>query len=216
MANITAFEIHGLFDSRDVRFELGGPALIIVGPNGLGKSNAAIIYYLFSTRQWSRLLEHSFQSIVAEFGTVRHTLTRQDISGINDLSELLNERRLPPSFRNHLSILQSANKLERFLEFKDITAVERREMASMLGMPTGELGRFRSYVKNRFLNDEFRSPSAAAISELLSEKNDSRIIYLPTYRRIEKDLKQIFPDLEERMRFTEKSSKANNIDKNNM
>ena len=48
---IRRFSIKRLFGDRDVSLEFDGNALVIVGPNGLGKSSVASIFYLTISRQ---------------------------------------------------------------------------------------------------------------------------------------------------------------------
>lgn len=51
------------------------------------------------------------------------------------------------------------------------------------------------------------------ISEILNKEIKAQILYLPTYRRIEKDLKNIFPDIETNLDSLR--SKRMNIDQEN-
>jgi predicted ATP-dependent endonuclease of OLD family len=57
----------------------------------------------------------------------------------------------------------------------------------------------RRYATSTSNNDLFSRPRLA-LEHALIEFIPNRTLYLPTYRRIEKDLKEIFPDLEERFR----------------
>lgn len=204
MAEITALEIRGMFGSQNVVLDVSDSALVLVGPNGLGKSNAASIFYLFSTRQWARLLDHSFDSIVAHFGSVTHELSRTDIFGISEMSEVLSDRRLPLSIRRNLDKIKNAGELESFLTANNLSGIERRRLSSLLDMTPFDVTRIQSYLRSRFQSgDDLQSPSKSAINQLLSEGSHRRTIYLPTYRRIEKELKQIFPDIEDRIRSAE-------------
>jgi hypothetical protein len=204
MADLTRFEIRGLFGSRNVDLDLSGPALVMVGPNGLGKSNTASIFYLFSTRQWARLLEHTFDALVAHFGSTSHTLTRQDILGISEVSELINDRRISPRFRSYISRLSDIGELEYFFLSQNLSPAERKRYASVLETSSFDIARVQNLIRSRLsVGEEFTSPPKEAINELLSSGEEGRTIYLPTYRRIEKELKQIFPDFEERVRSAE-------------
>lgn len=206
MANLTRFQIRGLFGNRDVDLDVSEKALVLVGPNGLGKSNAASIFYLFTTRQWARLLDHSFDSIIAHFGKDRHELTRADILGISEITDLFADRgRLPYRYHEYLTRLRDSGTIEPFLALERLPSVDRKNLTSILGMNSqSEFLRFQSFIRSRLGSDAgIQSPSRAAISELLADNSGRRTIYLPTYRRIEKELKQIFPDIEERIRSSE-------------
>jgi hypothetical protein len=209
MPKLTRFEIRGLFGSRNIDMDLDGPALILVGPNGLGKSNAASIFYLFTTRQWSRLLDHSFNSIVAHFENDSYELSRNDILGISEISDLLSDRRLSPRLRENMHRLQESGELEYFFLSKSLSPLDRKKFASILQTSSVDIVRMQAYLKSRLtVSDDLISPSRAAISEILSSEFGQRTIYLPTYRRIEKELKQIFPDFEERVRSAELSGRT--------
>lgn len=47
MQKPTKFEIKGLFGDRDVSLPIENDALILVGPNGIGKSSVTNIYFLY-------------------------------------------------------------------------------------------------------------------------------------------------------------------------
>ena len=83
MSQISKFEIIGLFGNRNVTIPIESEALILVGPNGVGKSSVTNIFYLFITRQWSRLAEYDFLEVAIWFGEEEIRAFRQDITGLS-------------------------------------------------------------------------------------------------------------------------------------
>jgi ABC-type transport system involved in cytochrome c biogenesis ATPase subunit len=66
---------------------------------------------------------------------------------------------------------------------------------------------FHRYVTQRLTEEgNLFSLNRAAVEEKLQAAVPSRVLYLPTYRRIEKDLRDIFPGVDERLRRGETES----------
>jgi hypothetical protein len=202
MQRPTKFEIKGLFGNRNVSLRIEGDALVLVGPNGIGKSSVINIFYFFISRQWDRLIEYDFREVAIWFGKEELRALRSDISGLSDFGKLMSD--LPPRSRTGIMLekLKDANLLEGFLSTQRINLTQRDRMAEVLGTPPDEVRLFRSHVLRRYEtrdNDLFHQPRIT-IEKELSKRFPDRTLYLPTYRRIEKDLREIFPGFEERLR----------------
>lgn len=85
---LSSFKINGVFGSKDVEIKFINNAAIIVGPNGIGKSTVANIFYYFISHQWKRLLEFEFETIILQFDQTKKTIQRNEISGLNNIEEL--------------------------------------------------------------------------------------------------------------------------------
>lgn len=76
-----------------------------------------------------------------------------------------------------------------------------RDLSRDLEIPVSFIGRLFDEIPRSITNDLFESTrDSPAISDLLLALKDAgsqRVIYLPTFRRIEQDLKSIFPSLED-------------------
>lgn len=197
------FIIEGLFGTKDVDIPVRDNALIIVGPNGVGKSSVTNIFYYFISRQWSRLLEYQFEKISIHFEDIGDiSATRDELSGLVNLDTALS--RIPPSsrMRSHIEILREQGLLESFLAKKAPPSV-RSEAAQVLGISTRDVQLLSSTLQRRLFAEEdaglFDAPRQD-IEKRLSRAIPGRTLYLPTYRRIERDLEEIFPELEDRMR----------------
>lgn len=203
MQRPTKFEIKGLFGDRDITLPIDGNALILVGPNGIGKSSVTNIFYFFVSRQWSRLSDYDFSEVAIWFGKEEIRAARADITGLSQLDKVVAQ--FPPASRIsvYLEKLRTEGLLEDFISSKRLSPRSREVFADALAVPSEEIRSLQFSIMRRISSfeegDIFAAPRVQVERQLI-EKLPGRSLYLPTYRRIEKDLKEIFPDLEERLR----------------
>lgn len=203
MQRPTKFEIKGLFGNRDVTLPIASDALILVGPNGIGKSSVTNIFYFFVSRQWSRLSEQDFSEVALWFGDEEIRAARADITGLSQLDKIM--KHYPTSSRVHIYLekLRHEDLLEEFIFSKRMDLKFREKISNILSIPVDETRFLKNSILRRISSyeDEDIMPAPRVnIEKQLAQRLPGRTLYLPTYRRIEKDLKEIFPDLEERMK----------------
>lgn len=205
MQKPTKFEIRDLFGDRDVLLPIENDALILVGPNGIGKSSVTNIFYFFVSRQWERLAEYDFSEVAIWFGEEEVRAARSDITGLSQLDRVTRDISASSRIAFYIEKLRAENLLEEFISTKKTGPQFREKVSDVLAMPVEEVRHLQFSLKRRFASlseDEiFLSPRIHIGSEL-AQRLPGRALYLPTYRRIEKDLKEIFPDLEDRLRST--------------
>jgi energy-coupling factor transporter ATP-binding protein EcfA2 len=211
MQRPTKFEIKGLFGSRDVTLPIEGDALILVGPNGIGKSSVANIFYFFVSRQWSRLAEYDFSEVAIWFGADEVRAARADITGLSQLDKLIGG--VSPSSRMSglLEKLRASGLLEDFISRKKFSPRDREKFSEVLGIEAEEVRHFQYSVMRRlstWAEDDLFAAPRINVEKKLTQYIQSRTLYLPTFRRIEKDLREIFPDLEERLRSSTRLDSA--------
>ncbi|MGY1530217.1 AAA family ATPase [Luteimonas sp. A649] len=202
MSQITGFTITKLFGSRNISLEITNGALILVGPNGAGKSTVINIFYFFVTRQWDRLLEYDFQAVAVSSGDRVIETTRDQIFGLQRLNRALAD--IAPMSRpgRLINRLRELGQLEEFFLVASKNTGDRRRFAEILSVPPSEILQLHHYLMRRVPDTEGESQDSPRVEleRALAEVVSGRVLYLPTYRRIEKDLKEIFPDLEEHIR----------------
>ena len=81
---LTRFRIENLHQMRTIDVPIKDNKLVLVGENGTGKSTVANFIYYLLTRQWHRMLEYEFKSILAVIDDREIVVSREDIV---DLSE---------------------------------------------------------------------------------------------------------------------------------
>ena len=87
--SISKFEISNLFGTKNISLSISENAIILVGPNGIGKSSVANIFYFFMSRQWSRLLEYSFSELSIQIDNQTIVARREDITGVDEVNKQL-------------------------------------------------------------------------------------------------------------------------------
>lgn len=203
MQKPTRFEIKGLFGNRDINIPIDTNALILVGPNGIGKSCVTNIFYFFISRQWARLTEYDFKEVAVWFGKEEVRAARADITGLSQLERAI--RHFSPSSRTYVYMerLRDLGILDEFVSIR-ATSKSREKYAKILSISIEEVRNLQLSIIRRFSSfgeegDIFTTPRSDVEKQII-EKMPGRTLFLPTYRRIEKDLRDIFPDLEERVR----------------
>lgn len=104
--------------------------------------------------------------------------------------------------RAQIETVREAGLLEQ-LTASRFSPTARSRIANVLGIPAREATMLRSHIMRRVLvdadSDLFEAPRQHIERELAGAFT-GRTIYLPTYRRIERDIEEIFPEFEERVR----------------
>lgn len=203
----TRFAVIGLHGKSDVVIPIYDNRLILVGVNGLGKTTVVNLIYFTLTAQWARLLETEFASIQLTLNERQIELSRQDIQGKINLAD-----RYEKVFTRSASRLPYPPRLiQRVVSHPDLALIYRMplrgreraafELSKDIDVPPSIILRMLTEMPKSLTEDLFESTKdPAAISDLLDiikQNGNQQVIYLPTYRRIEQDLKSIFPNLDE-------------------
>lgn len=203
---LTNFSIIGLHSKYDVEIPIQDNRLILVGVNGLGKTTVVNTLYYLLTSQWVRLLEIEFSAISIKLNGELLFLKRQDI-----------EQKLSVTDRQEKTIYKLAARssyparlIQRLLAhpaFPLITELHGssrdrllKELSRELDIPSSYISRLLSEftgIDDLFGSKRKDSPAMTAFLDALRQVGNHQVIYLPTYRRIEQDLKSVFPNLDD-------------------
>lgn len=181
-------KLHGLYTFV---LEFKDNRLILVGENGTGKTTCLKIFYYFITGQISRLSFYDFESLEFEFENANKiNLPKSIISKILNIDNRY-LRQLPPPVRNSIMHMSergsiSISDLERICDKYDISL---RVLLSEANNNHLDL----------FSNDnkEHDNSLADIHKNIQNQFKDINFIYLPTFRRIESDFKDIFNGVDE-------------------
>jgi predicted ATP-binding protein involved in virulence len=193
--NIEKIVIEKLHGELSFEIEFNNNRLVIVASNGAGKTTIVNIIYYALSRQWNKLSIYNFQSISFHI-TDADTITISK----SELSEFVKARRYKNSLRRnipsryadvyqYMSVQYTANELSN-----NYGIVE--ELSRKFNMPISHVIDLMEEISIRDRGDLFTN-SIKEKESLLKAAVDAQILYLPTYRRIEQDLKTILPHLEE-------------------
>lgn len=177
MHNIQKINISKLHGYKNYNIKIKDNKLILVGENGSGKTTILRMLFYLLSKQWEKLVAIDFVEISVEIDGALISFNKQEF-------------------------LQNRKKL-------DALPLPSRIKAMILEDPDG----FRkSYGSRRVLYDD------SVIREVMDNKNiktientlsklNLRVLYLPTYRRIEQETAYIFNDLEHREDFPFRSTR---------
>ena len=174
---IQYFQVNKLFGLHEnIRVSFDENRMILVGKNGSGKSTIVKLFYYLVSMDWYRLMSTNFGSLDLMF---------YDVNG-NDLRVFI-----------ELDWLDAiVNNVDNYLLDEARRDNNHARFNNTLNRIIDRVG-FGSQVSIFADNDRFLT----ALSQVRQAKNilakmvDFRIIYLPTYRRIEESFGNMFPKL---------------------
>ena len=171
-------------------------SIVLVGVNGIGKSTVINIFYYLVSRQWQRLSEFHFSTVTIEVNGKQFSVRRDDLKQPSNVTSHL--RHLPPRYVSAVQRLLDAGELDSFTNIGELRLSDARRFSELFGMPTSMVREIHTVLRSFDFPLESLQPDVLRnISHDLASEIDSQILYLPTYRRIEKDLRFIFPELDE-------------------
>lgn len=187
----------------------------MVGYNGIGKSTILNIFYFFISQQWEKLFEQDFDEIFIKVRNVKKPLYIKKPNFFSDNEDDIYHFR-GASGRRYLTkskllflakeaLLQRAKQSDNVMPiaYVDSPLKDARFLQNKLNIPTSiarELAMELKYISIESEDNQERIYEDISIADSYLSKNlKGRVLYLPTYRRIEKDLKAIFPEIEQEL-----------------
>lgn len=181
--NLTKFTIHDLWGEKTVSLKFDNSKLILVGENGSGKTTILRIMYETLACRWSLLSVEDFSKIDLEFednSTV--SISKDRLGSAKELFVDLDSplfREIPMPIRRNL--VERAN-----ISGRDISYDQIIEMMDEYDYRDKEIyGQLKEKVESVETN------ALSEYSALIKEKIGCSIIYLPTYRRVEKRIRYV-------------------------
>lgn len=192
---LTHFRIEKLHGNRTINVHIQDNKLVLVGENGTGKSTLANFIYFFLTAQWDRMNNYEFSAIYAVINNTEVEITQEDIKVLKTeegTKRLLKGIPIPPSaisrfeyLIRHTPVDELANSNE-LLRFADLYDIPYPHLLDALFNP----------LPLDSKNASKRETATSLLQSLVTEQ----ILYLPTYRRIERELHLILADNEHEVR----------------
>jgi predicted ATPase len=201
---ISRLEIIGLFGHLDIKIPISNNRIIITGLNGVGKSTTINCLYYFISSQWNKLNEVEFERISVWIGRDRFSFTSNEIA---DYCDRPGRQNMPSLWRHRVDRAVphvSSDLVQRILDRSQPASKLRAELAIALIDVDPTVSDRNTHTYLRAIRDYFSESLGPETftkfretEEYFREKIGGKILYLPTYRRIERDLGAIFPELRE-------------------
>ncbi len=184
--HISEFSILGLHGNKNIRLKLEDNTLILVGENGTHKTTILTLFYSFLAGDVARLAKYNFNSLKIVINDKPFLF--EDTQIFSELNRL-RKRLLPPRLRVHI-------------EEKDhVTNEEIIEILKADGAPKSHIYKIEQELTN-LLDDceNFEKNGFKVFKDIKELLEPCHLLFLPTYRRIEKQLKDLLA-LKERMTY---------------
>lgn len=184
---IKKFKITGLFGFRNVDIDFDDNIKILIGENGFGKTTVLNSLYYLLNKKYIKLLNIEFESIELNFiNNQCIQFSKFDLENYINYLENNNNRRIP---QNIITVLEKLD-LSEFIDFD-----KNEEHKIMNFIKDNEI---REFAPIRFMTTEiFRFIREKQVFEVFDKLENIKqelnfsILYLPTYRRVEEDLKNL-------------------------
>lgn len=184
-AFIKKFAIGKLFGNLNIEIDFEEKAKIIVGENGCGKTTILnIIYYTLCNNdtEFLKLKYYDFQNIELVFSdNTEIQFTKKDIIAWEAV-------RLPIEIRRLYRFLP-ADKVKKIIDDTKMgkNLKETEEILKNYGV---NISRFKKYIEDISGQEKMKNSMQSA-RKTICEKVPGKILYLPTFRRIEDDLRSL-------------------------
>lgn len=187
---IERFCIRGLHGYKDVEIQFAGKTTIIVAENGTGKTTVLNALNAFLTRRFHRLGSINFSSIECKFSgqllpivLKKSHLGSGDEETINSLRSMTAATSLPESVV--IDFIQNVYKPGEYIKFRTHPVV--RQLYTSTHYDHEGLERALNEIYTG-LDNSLSDVAKSVSSEVRAQMADVEIVYLPTYRRIERPL----------------------------
>lgn len=195
--NLKSFKIFGLFDRYDVELPFDKQVNIFIGENGLGKTTILNCLYYVLQKKYSQLENIPFQQIEISFRntSVPITISKADVISYNQRRNgrrvvydedyfdfLLSELRITPRELDVLSSDEFEYLVRHYSNMQGVPIhVARKRIINMIET--------HNISKHRHIKGDEKK--IQLLNKAINENLSERIIYLPTYRRIENDFSNL-------------------------
>lgn len=193
-SNIKSFSVEGLFGTHDVRIPFDEDIKIIVGENGIGKTQVLNIFYYTLTRNFIKLSEFPFDKVELSLESEIISFSKTEVTeyfinsiGIEQFKSLRNAL-------VHSTQTEQKNIIKNYPIYSFLQKIEPSKLIELYFDLDNLENRRNASVKNDKNLIDNMAKCAEKIKEFL--KNDI-ILYFPTFRRVEEDLRNLGYDDEE-------------------
>ena len=188
---IQEFEILGLFGYKDICIQFKHTLLIVIGENGFGKTTLLNALNYIITHSYNKLLEIKFKSIRVKIDSRDFSFERQLIE---QYVQLVERNKNSEEYSIIDIIKQNVDKKTLLQAVEFINGGQRKEFFSFVNN-NDFLKRFPGHLLYQALytwNEQTKSFEDFQLMEQLIDSYSYKVLYFPTYRRVEVDYDHLF------------------------
>lgn len=182
---IKSFEVKGLFGTHDISMSFDEKVKILIGENGVGKTQMLNLFYYTLTCDFAKLIQYRFDFLKITF------LENKEIS----INKKEVESQLKDIYYQH-PIVEGIIESIGFLEFEKLLQDSSEMRRSDFNQLIEKIGINYHYLEVKQALRRIDRLSDRQRDIFLQQKKDSierytkdtEILYFPTYRRVEEDL----------------------------
>lgn len=195
--DLKRIRIERLFDAYNLDVPIQDNTLILVGENGSGKSTLINLLYYTLTAQWSRLAELPFHSCTVTVGDQEYTLKKKNLR-IDQNNNQSTKKIFFSYFQNKLSPQEFDSLLKELAKHNSEYWVSKNGVLELESVrnkfPAINLSALRDLAYLFSVEEYETSKVTDRLAEAIQSNSKEQVLFLPTYRRIEKELSAVFPD----------------------
>ena len=202
---IGEISILGLFGKENVTLRFDKTVNIFIGENGLGKTTILNCLYFILHGEYEKLVSIPFSQIIMKFkDNKENIISKADVISYVDKSSSNRRYRYSeifPYIEELINQYANNNAALHDEDFQDLIIVH---LAKRFGVPYPQAQMVvLSYLSSNNSKLKGDAQKVKGLREQISNIIEERIIYLTTYRRIEKDYSEYFTVEKERFRNVE-------------
>ncbi len=190
---LKTFNINKLYGYRDIHIDFSGPNKILIGENGLGKTTVLNIIYYVLSKNFEKLNLLNFESIEVIFENKTKVNIQKDVL---EKHIKLNKENSGSHFSELLSAISTEDekKIRQIIDDNISQNQHKRlELQSALKKIGIKINAPANYIFDMIRKhfDEIDGNRFFDEIKKIDKNVDCKILYFPTYRRIEEDIKNI-------------------------
>ena len=190
---LKSFYINNLYGYRNVHIDFESSIKILIGENGLGKTTVLNIIYYCLSKNFEKLSNFQFESIEIIFENKNRALIKKDIL---DKHLKLDKENSSSHFTELLSKInpEDEKKLRIVINDKSSSFQHKRldlqRILKTIGININAPAHYIFDLISKYF-DELDGNKFYDVIKILDKNVNAKILYFPTYRRIEEDIKNI-------------------------
>lgn len=194
---INSFKIEGLFGTKDVELIFDKSVHIYIGENGLGKTTILNALYYIIAQKFDELVNINFIRIEIAINRKKYRITKIDLKHYLEKNNV----RRRTGVNSRLNKFLKDNDivvLRKIIEKKDLSDLDKmtevRKYIEGIGLKLSVSTQYLYDTINDIVVYRSQNTDIEQLSDVLNDLS-LNLIYCPTYRRVEKDLKDLLEQI---------------------